>query len=115
MANAQAKRRGGKASPRSQMHNPRPLERPVGQPGQGEEAGVAWLLLFSFYPYHGGLSLRSETALRVTSYRNANKGLFGLANETSRIGKFDPFAHAMIHMLILTSKPELHKQFCYFL
>jgi len=29
--NARSKRRGGKASLRSQMHNPRPLERPVGQ------------------------------------------------------------------------------------
>ena len=38
--NARAKRRGGKALPRSQNVTPRPLERWVGRPGQETKLGL---------------------------------------------------------------------------
>ena len=38
--NGQAKRRGGKASPRSQNVTPRPLERTVGRPGKKRKSGL---------------------------------------------------------------------------
>ena len=62
--NARAKRRGGKAPLRSQMHNPRPLERWVGLPAWRWRRGCMAFALCPFH--HGGLSL----ALRIclTSY-----------------------------------------------
>ncbi len=53
--NDRAKRRGGKAPLRSQIHNPRPLERPVGRRGRERKPGLhgfcslLFILLAQYY------------------------------------------------------------------
>ncbi len=65
MPNARAKRRGGKALPRSQKVTPRPLERTVGRAGQRKKGGcMAFALCFLPFGAIHGVPLLRPTALR---------------------------------------------------
>ena len=61
--NARAKRRGGKASPRSQNVTPRPLERWVGRPGKKKKPGLHGFC--SLLPPFG--AIRGVPLLRLTA------------------------------------------------